>query len=161
MTVRNAAVILCAVAVFSAGCASTPPARFYTLSATATPVTTVSLLSVAVGPVSMPDVADRPQLVLSTGPNEVELDEFNRWASPLPDSLARVIADNLAALLGTSHVTLFPQVASAEADYRVAIDVRRFESTPEESARLDAVWTVRSMKDGKTETKRTIVLEPV
>jgi uncharacterized lipoprotein YmbA len=98
---------------------------------------------------------------LSTGANEVRLDDFNRWAAPLQDSLARVIADDLAALLGTSSVTLFPQTSSADADYRVAIEVRRFESTPGESSALDAVWILRRTKDGKTETRRTTVREPV
>lgn len=161
MMFRGAAVIVCAIAALSSGCASTPPARFYTLSATVPPATTASRLSVSVGPVSVPPVADRPQFVLSTGANEVRLDDFNRWAAPLQDSLARVIADDLAALLGTSSVTLFPQTSSADADYRVAIEVRRFESTPGESSALDAVWILRRTKDGKTETRRTTVREPV
>ena len=57
----------------------------------------------------MPAVVDRPQIVVRTGPNEVWLDEFNRWASPLEDNLGRVIAENLVAMLGTPHVTVFPQ----------------------------------------------------
>ena len=81
-------------------------------------------LSVVVGPVSMPAVVDRPEIVVSTGPNQVRLDEFNRWASPLQDNIARVVAENLVALLGTPRVTLFPQTLNADADYRVAIEVQ-------------------------------------
>ena len=100
----------------------------------------------------MPAVVDRPQIVVSTGANQVRLDEFNRWASPLQDNISRVVAENLVAMLGTPRVTLFPQTLSADADYRVAIEVQRFESTPGKSATLDAVWTVRRTKDGKTQT---------
>ncbi|MGZ5121144.1 MAG: PqiC family protein, partial [Burkholderiales bacterium] len=94
----GAVMMLCALTVVAAGCASTPPAHFYTLSATATRSSTSSSVSVAVGPVSVPAVVDRPEIIISTGDNEVQLDEFNRWASPLQDNLARVIAENLVAI---------------------------------------------------------------
>lgn len=153
--------MLCSLAALSAGCGSTPASRFYTLSANATPATTPSNLSVAVGPVSVPAVIDRPEIVVSTGANEVRLEEFNRWAAPLQDNLLRVIAENLAAILGTPRVTLFPQTLSADAAYRVAIEVQRFESMPGKSTTLDAVWTVRRTKDGKTQAGRTDVPETV
>jgi uncharacterized lipoprotein YmbA len=151
---------VCIFAALAVGCASSP-ARFYTLSAMATPAPTTSTLSVAVGPVSVPAVVDRPQIVVSTGANQAALDESNRWASPLQDNLSGVIAENLVAMLGTPSVTLSPQTLSTDADYRVAIEVQRFESTPGKSAMLDAVWTVRRMSDRKSKTGRTTVPEAV
>jgi uncharacterized lipoprotein YmbA len=150
-----------ALTALTVGCGTTPPSRFYTLSATTAPAATSSNLSVAVGPVSVPAVVDRPQIVVTTGPNQVGLDDFNRWASPLQNNISRVVADNLVALLGTPRVTLVPQTLSADADYRAAIEVQSFESAPGEAAKLDAVWTVRRMKDGKTETGRTTAREVV
>jgi uncharacterized lipoprotein YmbA len=95
------------------------------------------------------------------GPNQVRLEEFNRWASPLQNNIARVIAENLTALLGTTRVTLFPQSTSADAEYRAIIDVLRFDSMPGEAVALEAVWIVRRMKDGKVEGGRTAVREAV
>ncbi len=152
-------VALCGLAALAPGCGSSPPSRFYTLSAGASPSAAPSTLSVAVGPVTIPAAVDRPQMVVSMGPNQVELDEFNRWAGPLGNNISRVVAVNLVALLGTPHVTLFPEMLSAGADFRVAIEVQRFDSTPGESAVLDAVWIVRRAKDGKSETGRTTVRE--
>ena len=152
--------ILLALAVLAAGCASSP-SHFYTLNATAAPGTSPSKVSVAVGPVSVPAAVDQPQIVVSTGANSVTFDEFNRWASPLQDNIARVVADNLVALLGTPRVTLFPQTLSADAEYRVQIEVRNFVSAPGTSASLDAVWTVRRTRDGKIETGRTSAREPL
>ncbi len=149
-----------AFAAFAAGC-STSPARFYTLSATAAPGAAPSKVSVAVGPVSIPASVDRPQIVVSTSANQVALDDFNRWASPLQDDIARVVAENLVALLGTPRVTRFPQSASGDAEYRVQIEVRNFESVPGKSASLDAVWTVRRTRDAKTDTGRTSAREKV
>ena len=151
---------LCIFAGLTAGCASSPVTRFYTLSAAAAPAATSSQLSVVVGPVAVPAVVDRPQIVVTTGPNQVRLDDFNQWAAPLQNSIARVVAENLVAMLGTPRVTLSPQTLSADADYRAAIEVQSFESAPGEAAILDAVWTVRRAKDGKAQTGRTTVREP-
>lgn len=153
-------VILSALAATGAGCASAP-SKFYTLSPAATPGAVAASYSVAVGPVSVPPAVDRPQIVVRLGPNQVAIDEFNRWASPLPNDIARVVAQNLVSLLGTPLVTLFPQSAAAGASYRVGIDVLRFESAPGEAATLDAVWTVRSAKGGQSRSGRTTLSEPV
>jgi uncharacterized lipoprotein YmbA len=152
---------LCVLAALAAACAS-PPSHFYTLTATATPAAAGDALpdlSVLVGPVSIPAIVDLPQIVVTTGPNQVTLDEFQRWASPLADNVARVVADDLVAILGTPHVSLFQQPLNASAAYRAAIEVNRFESMPGEAAVLDAVWLVRRTKDGTAVTGRTTVRE--
>lgn len=153
-------VFLFALVGTGAGCAS-PRSNFYTLNSTATAVGTRADTSVSVGPVSVPAVVNRPQIVVRIAANEVAIDEFHRWASPLPDAIARVVAENLAGMLGTPHVTVSSRPTAAGARYRVLIDVLRFESAPGEAATLDAVWTVRSAKDGSTRSGRTTVSEPV
>ena len=157
-------VALAAVSIalsLATGCSTPPPSRFYTLAATATSASTSqqSALVIAVGPVTIPSVVDRPEFVVSTSPNEVRLDDFNRWASPLQDGLSRAVAENLVTLIGTPRVVGFPQTLATEPDYRVAIEVRTFESTPGKSALLEAVWTVRRAQDGKTQTGRTSARE--
>ena len=155
----TALVPVCILVALAAGCASTPASRFYTLRAASGPTAPSSNLSIAVGPVSVPAVVDRPQIVVNMGPNQVRLEEFNRWAAPLQNNIARVVADNLVLMLGTARVTLAAQTLSGDADYRAAIEVQSFESTPGEAAMLDAVWTVRRTKDGKAGTGRTTVRE--
>ena len=148
----------CALAALPAGCAS-PPSHFYTLSSGAAtgprPSGATSNLVVVVGPVSIPAVVDLPQIVVSTGPNQVWVDEFNRWASPLQSNIAHVVADNLVALLGTPRVMLYQQAQNIDGDYRVSIDVQTFESAPGDAATLSALWVVRRVKDGKTQIGRT------
>ena len=150
--------VLWVLAGLLGGCA-TPASRFYTLNGTATAAPSApSPVSVAVGPVSIPATVDRPQIVVNTSANQVEVDEFNRWAAPLQNNISRVVAENLGALLGAPRVT---QTLGVESDFRVAIEVQRFESTPGDSAVLDAAWVVRRAKDGRIETGRTTVREPV
>jgi uncharacterized lipoprotein YmbA len=154
------AVIPALLLILVGGCAS-PPSRFYTLSSKTAAAVPTSPLSLSVGPVSVPAAVDRPEIVVSAGANQVQLDEFHRWASPLKDEISRVVAENLVAMLGTAKVTQFPQSLSGDAAYRVFIEVQRFESTPGEHTRLDAVWTLRRVRDDQSRIGRTSVQEPV
>jgi uncharacterized lipoprotein YmbA len=118
------------------------------------------VISVVVGPVSIPAVVDLPQIVVSTGPNQVVRDEFNRWASPLQNNISHVVVDNLVTMLGTSRVALFQQTLPGKHDYQVAIEVQGFDSALGEAATLNAIWIVRRLKDGTTQTGRTVDREP-
>lgn len=150
----------CITAVVITGCASSPLPRFYMLSSTAAPVPLLQAdYSISVGPVSMPAAVDRPQIVVRTGPNQVSINEFDRWASPLKNDVGRVVVENLAALLGAKQVTLFPQSTAAGASYRVMIDVLRFDSELDKAATLDAFWTVISAKNGHSYRDRTTLTE--
>jgi uncharacterized protein len=152
---------LCGAAVLAA--CSSPSSNLYTLRPTAAAVATEAPCncSVVVGPVSIPAIDNGPQIVVNTGPNQVKLDEFNRWASPLQNNITRVVAENLVTLLGTPQITLFQEALNADSEYHVAIEVQSFESTLGEAATLNAVWMVRRPKDGKTQTGRTSVREPL
>jgi uncharacterized protein len=158
MRCRATVTVSWAIVLLVAGCAS-KPSRFYTLSATPTPTAAPSDLSVSVGPVSVPAAVDRAQIVTTMGANQVRLDDFNRWDAPLQNAIARVAAENLVALLGTPRVALSPQTLTT-ADYRVAIEVQRFESALGDAATLEAVWTVSRTKDGLARTGRTTAREP-
>jgi uncharacterized lipoprotein YmbA len=147
-----------ALSALAAGCASAPPAHYYTLAALAPPAASrpaPTALAIAVGPLTLPAIVDRPQIVVRSGANAVYLDELNRWASPLQDNMARVIADNLAAQLASPRVHLYTQNSSGEAQYRVSIDVQEFTSAPGQSAQIDALWSVRRTRDGKTQSGRS------
>jgi len=145
-----------------AGCGSSPAARFYVLQSTARPGDTgaPAPLAVIVGPVTVPGSVDRPQMVVQLATNRVGIDEFHRWAAPLDDAIARTVAGDLSALLGTPDVATAP-MADFRPAYRVTIDVQRFESAPGESALLDAVWTVQAAGGDANRSGRTLAREPV
>ncbi len=151
---------ICVLVGLIAACASSPPPKFYLLSRTPAPGAPPSTLSVLVGPVTIPAMVDQPQIVVSMSPNQVTLDEFNRWASPLASNISRVVAENLVDLLGTPRVSQFQQSLNVDADFRVAVEVQNFESTLGDAAAFSAVWAVRRTRDGRTETGRTAVREP-
>jgi len=150
------------IALAAAGCGTTAPSRFYTLDATATASNLQPLAhtAVIVGPVTIPAAVDQPQFVVQVAANRVDVDEFNRWAAPLNDSIARAVAGDLAAQLGTPEVATAP-MANFAPDYAVTIDVQRFESYRGQAAEIDAVWVVRQTTNGHTRSGRTVAQEPV
>ena len=148
------------LAALAAACASAP-SRFYTLSAAATPDgSPPQRYAVIVGPVTVPPAVDRPEFVVEVAPNRVDIDEFNRWAAPVSDGIARAVAGDLATLLGTPDVAVAP-FANFNAQYRVTINVLRFDSVADQSTFLDAVWTVHSPTDSQSRSGRTTARETV
>jgi uncharacterized protein len=147
-------------AALAAGC-STAPARFYSLASTATADgTPATPAAVMVGPVTIPASVDQPEFVVQVAANRVEVDEFNRWVAPLNDAIARAVAGDLVVLLGTPEVAS-AQLANFTPDYKVTIDVQRFESIQGQAATVEAVWTVRKTAGGATRSGRTVAREPV
>jgi uncharacterized lipoprotein YmbA len=162
MTYRIVHLLLASAVVTgtAVGCGTSPVARFYTLASTATAHGDTAPYTVGVDPVSVPASVDRPQFVVEVAPNRVEIDEFNRWAAPLDQSIARTVAGNLALLLGTPNVAA-GSFAGLTPAYRVAIDVQRFESRRGVDVVIDAVWVVRRTAGGNPKAGRTMAREAV
>lgn len=155
---RISAIVLVAAAI--AACSSAK-SRFYTLEPTALPQTATSAHeTVMVSPVLIPAEVDQPQFVVQVAPNRVEVDDYNRWAAPLSDSIARAIAGDLAADLGTHDVVTQP-TANFTPVYQVSVEVQRFESIRGEASVIETVWSVRKTASGYTRTGHTVARESV
>ena len=150
------AALLAAAAL--AGCGSSPKVNFYTLSTDAAPpqAAAPAPYSVAIGAVTIPDAVDRAQFVVRTGPNQVTVNEFEVWAGSLKTEIPRIVAGNLAQLLAGASVFAYPQ--GGDADCKVLLDVRRFESAPGEAATIEVQWTVQTAK-GASRNGRSVVRE--
>jgi len=160
MAIRITRLLLVAfAAAAAASCGTSAPARFYTLQSTAaSDGAPAARYGVLVGPVSVPASVDRSEFVVQVAPNRVEIDEFNRWAAPLGESIARTVAGDLAVLLGTPDVATGP-FANFDPDYRVTIDVQRFDSIQGGAVLVDAVWALRATAGGKTRSGHVVTRE--
>jgi uncharacterized lipoprotein YmbA len=147
-----------------AGCSRSPRVTFYTLEPAAQVETVAAAMAapaIAVGPVTLPELVDRPQLVVRVAANRVEVLETHRWAEPLKSEIPRLIAENLGRLLGSSRVSSYLQHSGADADFRVLVDFKRFESSPGDAVIVEAVWSLRRATGGILKTGYTLVREPV
>jgi len=163
-TLLTIAVVL--AAALANGCASSPQASFYTLSAehaqeqtgTGTPAPTTTW-AIVMGAVTIPEINDRPQFVLRVDANRITLDEFSRWADPLKSQIRRVIAADLALQFPGALVSGYPQSVDPKLTYFVSVDVQSFESAPE-AASVSVLWSVKPPKEGAPVSGRTVVSEP-
>jgi uncharacterized lipoprotein YmbA len=92
--------------------------------------------------VVVPRYLRRSGIVTRVGPNELRTSDLHRWGEDLDHGLARVVAENLAARVPSSKVRAFPWRSPAAMDYRVAIDVERFERSAEGRVVLEARWSL-------------------
>ena len=163
------------LALLAVGCGMPPKEYFYTLSGYTPGDYTLgdytrgdlasgdaagSNYSVAIAPVSVPEGVDRPQMVVRAGGHRVEMSELHRWAEPLKSEIPRVLAVHLRRVLRTARIATADQSASLDADYRIAVDVQRFESILGERVTIEALWSVRGAQGGRARTGRSFVSEP-
>ncbi|HEY6281247.1 MAG TPA: PqiC family protein [Burkholderiales bacterium] len=144
------------------GCGSSPKSNFYTLSSGAAPERSEAKAqySVAIGPVTVPAIIDRPQIVTRSGPNQVQIAELERWAGPLRSEIPRVIAANLMQQLDGAYVYVYPQNVNLNADYQVLLEVQRFDSTLGDAVTVEVLWAVHPAQGGTEKTGRSTVREP-
>lgn len=145
------------------GCAATPPPTFYQLEEPAS--TQLSGLergiAIGVGPVNMAAYLDRPQIVIRGIAHKLELSEFNRWVEPLKDSISRVIGVNLSNMLETTRVFKIPRRnKTIPIEFRIEIDIARFDGKLGGDAMLVARWTLYGREEKALLTKVSIISEP-
>ena len=134
-----------ALAAAVASCRQTPPTTFYTLS----PIADVQAragapaeneVAIGLGEIVVPDYVDRPQVVVRTGQNTMELAELNSWVEPVRAQITRTIALDLSYLLDTRNVFALPSRLPLRLDYIVEVQVGRFDSDAAGRSVLDARW---------------------
>ncbi|TXC88662.1 PqiC family protein [Paraburkholderia azotifigens] len=164
MRAALSAAVSAALLAALAACSS-PPSHFYTLSAGDQPADAARTASnpaflIEVPPVDVPPQVAKNQLVVQTGPTQVQVLEQERWASLPGDEIRRALSSSLTQQLGTIDVYGSPYPDRVPV-YRVSVNVQRFESWPGSRTLIDAVWSVRAVRTQAVLTCRSVVTEPV
>ena len=147
-------------ALWLSACGSTPPTLHYTLDegATSTPPRGTSP-SIVIVHSSLPDEIDRPQLVVRQPGQQISIDETRRWAEPLRRGIPRALADELGRALDSSRIIALPADAQRfDADFRLYLDVQRFDAVAGHGADVDIVWRFEP-RQGKPLIGRSTVHE--
>jgi uncharacterized lipoprotein YmbA len=106
----------------------------------------VAGLYVSIAQVTIPEIADRRQLIVRTSPNRVEISDFHQWAEPLKLGIARALAQDIAGELGPASVVLLGQSLGVAPDVRVFVDVQKFDAVAGHGVAVEAIWSVRPAK---------------
>ena len=133
-------------AVLVAACGTTPPSKLYTLEsqAAAGSRNATGTRKVEIVGVRIPELWDRPQIVLTKSGGQVDFSEFNRWAVPLKAEVPRVVTRNLVQLLDTPTIWLREDFPGAKPDLRVQISIDQLEAVAGQHLGLEATWVVRA-----------------
>jgi uncharacterized lipoprotein YmbA len=99
-------------------------------------------LGVVVGPVTLPRLLERPQIVTRSAQNQIVYDDYHRWAAGLQGDFVAALGENLAALLNTKRIVVYPDAAPFEISYRVTVDVQQFDGMRGKDLILRARWTI-------------------
>ena len=144
-----------------AACAS-PNMRYYALSAPAWPTgQTGAFVSIAVGPATVADAIDRPQLVVRRSATQLDVLEEDRWVDTPKREIPRVLAAHLATLMPGAQVAAYPQQAAATAGWQILLDVQSFDALPGDGVSIELVCTLRRESDGQRRTWRISQREPM
>ena len=147
------------------GCVSlkrTPEARFFALQpvaeapAAAAPHTEAGVVGVL--PVLLPGHLERPQLVRWSGPGEVRIDEFLRWAEPLDTGVLRVLAQDLETLLPAYRIVRAPWPGATPLRCRVRVELVRFGPQPGGELSLSGRFTLLPARGERPLVTRTLDL---
>jgi len=155
--------LICAALTLAAGaCASSPPIHYLSLddgqpAAAGSPIG----VSVAVTQANLPDLIDRPQLVVRSSGHQLQISEQYEWAEPLRRQVPRVIARDLGAALDSGRVVALPiDAQDFDPDFKVMLDIQRLDVVAGQGVDLDVVWRVEP-RDGRTFFGRSMVRQAI
>ncbi len=154
MSIRLGLIITVWAIITSCGAGKpSPTPRYYLLGLTPPEQMAVNRshdstpVSVEITNVRIPEYIARPQIVTRISPSELELAEFDRWAQPLSNQLAQVVADQLTLMLSDRGIVVSAFSRHSRPSYQIEIDVSRLDGSLKNELTLIARWVVIEQKN--------------
>ena len=125
-------------------CINTPLPDYYVLTPEPSELggfSQLSDLAVGVGPITIPETVNRPNIVTPKDSNQLEVAEYHRWSEPLRENISRVVITNLAGRLGVNKLYAYPWLRT-QIDNTVRLDVLQMTGTPGDQIYLQVRWQV-------------------
>lgn len=151
-------VIACVIFVLTlSGClamSNSPTPRFYMLKAidehqAAQKFKITSDMIIGVGPVSIPEYLNRPQIVTQDKDKMLTFAQFDRWGENLDRALGRLIREDLGVMLPGVTFELFSWNMDIPVKYQVLIDVVQLEGELKKDLFFVAQWSVFNLDKNK------------
>ena len=136
---------LCAFLIaFLAGCAAQPETHYYDLvsQSEASDARLAESVTLGIGPISLPQMLDRPNIVVRKGGTNVEVANFHIWAGELEPVVTRVLTENISLQLKHDAVWPSPWDNRFRPEYQVRIFVDRFSGELKGPVMLSLSWTL-------------------
>lgn len=125
------------------GC-STPP-RYYVLDSLelhSNRANVIGTPTIGLEAIELPGYIDQTRITTRTGRNTLAVAPHDEWHEPLDAGVQRVLAANLATLIPEAQVEREPWPRRFNPDYRLNIDISRFDANQEGAVSLAGSWAV-------------------
>ncbi|MEW8327673.1 MAG: PqiC family protein [Candidatus Thiodiazotropha sp.] len=147
------------------GCAGpSQPTRFYRLDAHLDRADAVSLKPstgqqlIAIGPITLADYLDRPQIIERQSPHRLQLHEFDHWAGSLKENIVQLLTDLVRRRLDDMQVVSYPWHGSLRPDYEVVMKITRFDREGDR-VWLQLSWSLIQAQERRLVEMQQLVLE--
>jgi uncharacterized lipoprotein YmbA len=124
------------------------PVRHLLESSVPARVPTLSSPVIAIARPSLPPYLERSELVTRTGNGQLKVHENDLWSEPLDAAIARVIAESLRHLAGSTNIQPSGNFISQEYSSVVEIRIDRFDPSPEGLLLLECTWKAQAVQGG-------------
>ncbi len=130
--------------------------HFYSLDSLSPSTTANNKLRIGVGPLEIPRLINRPQIISRKNKTEINMAELHQWGGSHREELIQVITDNLSSLLNTENIEQYPWKFAFKPTYQIRINIERFDGELGKSVTLRARWR---LIQGKKEVlvKRAVI----
>lgn len=145
--------IACALLLALAACGTTPPAQHYRLSARESLPQATTGPALGIGPVNIPPYLERNGIVRSEGSNGLQIATSERWAEPLDKGITRVVSLNLAGLIQTQNIQLYPWHPRRQPDLGIKIRVLALDADLQQAS-LVVEWLLYRVDSEESLTRR-------
>jgi hypothetical protein len=155
--------LFCAALTFALGaCANSPAVQYFTLDdGQPAAMQLRNGPSVAIAQVSLPELVDRPQLVVRTPGHQLRINDQYAWGEPLRQQIPRLLARTIGEELDSFNVVaLTVDAQDYDMDFYVTLDIQRLEAISGQGVNLDVIWRVAS-RAGEVLVGRCMVSEPL
>lgn len=146
--------LLVAMFTFLNGCINTPLPDYYVLTAEPGEVSAskyrdndlgaenrIANLAIGLGPITIPETVNRPNIVTPKDANQLEVAEYHRWSEPLRENISRVMITNMADRLGVNKLYAYPWLRK-EIDNIARIDILQMSGQLREEVYLQVRWQI-------------------
>lgn len=159
-----------ALALIACGCSVLPPqkdqTRYFVLTPISSPTQSISadisnesrMVTVGLGPISLPPYLERPEVITRLNDSEFSVSETDRWGESLDSNVSRVLGQDLSSASPRIDVVPFPWGKKTQIDYRVSVEFLRLERVAKGKVEVQANWTIRHGIDRKIVRKGTTVV---
>jgi len=145
---KNSVMLILVSVILFTYCSSSPPVQKYILTPSIENDTETlsdkenTKITIGIGTIEFSEYLKRPEIVSFKGSNELNVDQFNRWAEPLEKNFERVLIENLSRLIPTDRINIFLWQEEEPNSFQITILVNEFGMRSDSSVVLDARWSV-------------------